>query len=76
MGYQKASMTNYSADKTTVVRYVENQLTNSEHDLPWTMTITPGKSGAYCVTIAIDESSDDTEQERVASFFSLTQVNI
>lgn len=44
--------------KTDVAEFVGVMLTNSNNDLPWTMTISPDISGGCCAIIAIDGLSD------------------
>lgn len=40
----------YFQSKTGAVQYAQDLLTNSEQDLPLTMTIKPEKSGVYSVS--------------------------
>jgi hypothetical protein len=68
-------MTNYLRTNKEVAVYVEELLERFAPVSPLTMTIIPVKSEGYSVRIATGSSSDDTEQEQVARFFSETQVN-
>lgn len=58
-----------------VAGFVDDTLRYSPFAWPLTMTITPEKSGGYCVTTATDTSWDGTDEEQVAKFYSQTQVN-
>lgn len=66
----------YFSSRMQLVQYVDDLLSLSKLDLPLTMTITQGKSEDSYAISAITKSSEDTEQELVATFFSQTQVNI
>lgn len=62
-------------NKDDAVEFV-NDLRQAFPNASQSITITtPEKSGACSVLIATSGSSDDTEQEQVAKFFSDTQVN-
>lgn len=63
-------------NREELAQFVEDLLVFSSPSSLLTMTIIPEKSGAFCVLIATDVSSDDCDGNSVAQFFSQTQVNI
>ena len=72
----KPIMMSYWKDKDAVVQYVSDQLPHLKPGWRWTMTITAGKSAAYCVRTVIDVSSDDTEENSGVLKFSDEHHNI
>lgn len=55
-------MTNYFGSSEGVARYVADQLPHLKPDSPWTMTITAGKFGVYCVRTTTAELLADTDE--------------
>nr|WP_244567708.1 hypothetical protein [Bradyrhizobium erythrophlei] len=68
-------MRKYFYDKWDAAAFVNDHIKNLGPTLLLTMTITLEKSGGCYVSIATDESSEDTELQR-AKFFSDTQLSI
>lgn len=75
MAYQRNSTRVSLQDREEIAGVVADRLETLPKNLPWTMTITRGRSGDYSVRSVIDTLWDDTEQEQVAQFFSQTQPN-
>lgn len=63
-------MQNYYGDKAIVAQYAKDIILNSIKDCALTMTISPEKSGGYCVRTAIDGSLEDTVVQMVRYFLN------
>jgi hypothetical protein len=60
MDLLKPNMTFYCTSKTAAVRFVADLINKSE-DFTWITITKLESSGGYCVTTAISELSEDTE---------------
>jgi hypothetical protein len=63
----------YFENRADVAAYVYAKLASSKADLPWTMTITPERSGGFYAHIATDASLVVTAENSEQLSFSFEQ---